>query len=127
MLRANTRCETLGRHRLSYGVRAMNKSATGFDYDRYRKLLTEATDEPKRLALIKILIDEKAKDRLAGQSLHAGLAELGLKATPRIDLKPIADLKLKTDLKPKPDLPPRDVLALGSLTLGSDFLRKRIA
>lgn len=110
----------------------MNQSATGFDYDRYRKLLAEATDERKRLALIKILIDEKAKDRLAGQSLHAGLAELRLKAAPRADLKPVADLKLKADPKLKADVPPRDVLtlgslALGSLALGSDFLRKRIA
>jgi hypothetical protein len=60
----------------------MNKSATGFDYDRYRKLLAEATDEPKRLALINLLIDEKAKDQLAGRSLRTGLVELELTAGP---------------------------------------------
>jgi hypothetical protein len=47
----------------------MNTSAAGFDYDRYRKLLAEASDEPKRLALIQLLIEEKAKDRLAGADL----------------------------------------------------------
>jgi hypothetical protein len=31
-----------------------------FDVDRYRKLLAEATDEKKRLALIKLLIEEQA-------------------------------------------------------------------
>jgi hypothetical protein len=47
----------------------MNMSAAGFDYDRYRKLLAEASDEPKRLALIHLLIEEKARDRLAGADL----------------------------------------------------------
>lgn len=56
----------------------MSKSDAGFDYDRYRKLLAEADDEPKRLALINLLIDENAKNKLAGQTLRASLAELGL-------------------------------------------------
>ena len=38
-----------------------------FDYDRYRQLLVEAVDEKKRLALIELLIEERAKDRLAAQ------------------------------------------------------------
>jgi hypothetical protein len=38
-----------------------------FDYDRYRHLLAEAVDEPKRLALIQLLIEERAMDRLAAQ------------------------------------------------------------
>jgi len=42
-----------------------------YDCDRYRKLLAEANDEPKRLALIQLLIDEKAKDRLAAHRLRA--------------------------------------------------------
>jgi hypothetical protein len=50
----------------------------GFDYDRYRKLLAEADDEPKRLAFINILIDEKARDQLARQSLRSTLAVMGL-------------------------------------------------
>jgi hypothetical protein len=54
------------------------KSSAGFDYDRYRKLLAEANDEPKRLAFINILIEEKAKDSLALQSLRATLAGMGL-------------------------------------------------
>ena len=36
----------------------------GFDVDRYRKLLAEATDEKKRLALIELLVEERAKERL---------------------------------------------------------------
>jgi hypothetical protein len=64
----------------------MNKPDAGFDFDRYRKLLAEATDEPKRLAFINLLVDEKAKDRLAGQSLRARLAGLGLQTKSRTDL-----------------------------------------
>jgi hypothetical protein len=37
---------------------------TGFDIDRYRKLLADAVDEEKRLALIDLLIEERAKERL---------------------------------------------------------------
>ena len=37
------------------------------DHDRYRALLKDADDEPKRLALIQLLIDEKARDKLAAQ------------------------------------------------------------
>ena len=40
---------------------------TGFDVDRYRKLLAEAVDETKRLALIDLLIEERAKERLEEQ------------------------------------------------------------
>jgi hypothetical protein len=56
----------------------MGESDAGFNYDRYRKLLAEADDEPKRLAFINILIDEKAKDQLARQSLRRTLAGMGL-------------------------------------------------
>jgi hypothetical protein len=35
-----------------------------FDVDRYRKLLAEAVDEKKRLALIDLLAEERAKERL---------------------------------------------------------------
>ncbi len=63
----------------------MDKSDAGFDYDRYRKLLAEASDEAKRLALINVLIEEKAKDRLAEEALHARLAGLGLSAKPQAD------------------------------------------
>jgi hypothetical protein len=41
-------------------------------------LLAEATDEPKRLALIDTLIAEKARDSLALQSLRMTLADMGL-------------------------------------------------
>jgi hypothetical protein len=39
----------------------------GFDYHRYHRLLSEAVDEDSRRALIDVLIEEKAKDRLAAQ------------------------------------------------------------
>lgn len=40
----------------------------GFDYHRYRQLLAEAVDDEKRMALINILIEERAKERLAAQN-----------------------------------------------------------
>jgi hypothetical protein len=46
----------------------MNQPDSEFDYSRYRKLLAEAVDEPRRLALINLLIEERARDRLAAQA-----------------------------------------------------------
>lgn len=45
----------------------MRKVDFGFDYHRYRQLLAEAVDEKKRLELINILIEERARDRLAAE------------------------------------------------------------
>jgi hypothetical protein len=45
----------------------MRKVDVGFDYHRYRQLLAEAVDEKKRLELIDILIEERARDRLAAE------------------------------------------------------------
>jgi len=45
----------------------MRKQDVGFDYHRYRQLLAEAVDERKRLELINILIEERARDRLAAE------------------------------------------------------------
>jgi hypothetical protein len=45
----------------------MRKENVGFDYHRYRQLLAEAVDENKRLELINILIEERARDRLAAE------------------------------------------------------------
>jgi hypothetical protein len=64
----------------------MSKSDAGFDYGRYRRLLAEADNESKRLALIDLLVHEKAKDQLAEQSLRARLTGLGLTADPKTDL-----------------------------------------
>ncbi len=50
----------------------MNKPKPGFDYDRYRKLLAEANDEPKRVALIELLVVEGARAKLAAQRLRVG-------------------------------------------------------
>jgi hypothetical protein len=42
----------------------MRKQDVGFDYLRYRQLLSDAVDETKRLAFIELLIEERAKERL---------------------------------------------------------------
>ena len=54
----------------------MSGADTAYNYDRYRKLLAEADDEPKRLAFINLLIEEKAKDRLANHLLRNRLSQL---------------------------------------------------
>ena len=46
---------------------SMRQEDDGFDYLRYRQLLAEAIDEKRRLALIDLLIEERAKERLAAQ------------------------------------------------------------
>jgi hypothetical protein len=43
----------------------MREQRETFDYDRYRRLIMEAVDETRRLALINLLIAERARDRLA--------------------------------------------------------------
>jgi hypothetical protein len=45
----------------------MSKPEAGFDYQRYKELLAEATDDAKRLELIDLMIKEGARDRLAAQ------------------------------------------------------------
>ena len=52
-----------------YGARGreMRKQDTGFDFHRYRNLLAEAVDDTKRLALIDLLIEERARERLEAQ------------------------------------------------------------
>jgi hypothetical protein len=45
----------------------MRRQGEEFDYDRYRQLLVEAVDEKRRMALINLLIEERAKDRLAAE------------------------------------------------------------
>jgi ABC-type ATPase with predicted acetyltransferase domain len=45
----------------------MRKQDGEYDYHRYRRLLADASDERKRLALIALLIEEKARDLLAAE------------------------------------------------------------
>jgi hypothetical protein len=45
----------------------MRGQDTEFDFDRYQQLLAEADDEAKRLALIDVLIQERAKEQLEAQ------------------------------------------------------------
>jgi hypothetical protein len=47
--------------------REMRNQDVEFDFRRYRQLLAEAVDEPKRLALIDLLIEERARERLEAQ------------------------------------------------------------
>jgi hypothetical protein len=58
----------------------MSSFDTGYNFDRYRRLLAEADDEPKRLAFIDLLIEEKARDQLAEHSLRARLSGMGLQS-----------------------------------------------
>jgi hypothetical protein len=58
----------------------MSSLDTGYNFDRYRRLLAEADDEPKRLAFIDLLIEEKARDQLAEHSLRARLSGMGLQS-----------------------------------------------
>jgi hypothetical protein len=55
----------------------MSGADTAYNCDRYRQLLAEADDEAKRLAFINLLIEEKARDRLANHILRGRLAGLG--------------------------------------------------
>lgn len=52
----------------------MRELDAGFDYCRYRQLLAEAVDETKRLALIDLLIEERARERLQAQRTSERLA-----------------------------------------------------
>jgi hypothetical protein len=62
--------------RVLRGRVAMSGEDTAYNFDRYRQLLAEATDEPKRLAFINLLIEEKARDRLTRHMLHSRLSGL---------------------------------------------------
>jgi hypothetical protein len=62
----------------------MSKPGPGFDYDRYRKLLEEATDEPKRVALIELLVVEGARGKLAAQTISQRIADLPKKQPGRL-------------------------------------------
>jgi hypothetical protein len=70
-LRPRTGCETIEWHSCAGGA-GMSKPDSGFDFDRYRKLLAEASDEPKRIALIELLVVEGARDKLAAQRSRLG-------------------------------------------------------
>jgi hypothetical protein len=54
----------------------MSGEDTAYNFDRYRRLLAEADDEPKRLAFINLLIEEKARDRLARHMISGRLSGL---------------------------------------------------
>jgi hypothetical protein len=50
---------------VSRGGHGMREQREPFDYDRYRQLIVQAVDETRRMALINLLIEEGARDRLA--------------------------------------------------------------
>jgi hypothetical protein len=63
----------------------MRQQDLRFDYHRYKQLLAEAVDEKKRLALIDLLIEERAKERLAAQAAsdRAAMTTPEVLGTPR--------------------------------------------
>lgn len=69
----------------------MSKPDPGFDYYRYRQLLAEAVDDPKRLALIELMIEERAKDRLKNQRISNQEADTG-----QIIAKPLGKYPVKS-------------------------------
>jgi hypothetical protein len=54
----------------------MLKQGAGFDFHRYRQLLAEADDEPKRLAFIELLIEERAKEQLDNEQTAVTIANV---------------------------------------------------
>jgi hypothetical protein len=52
----------------------MREQDAEFDIERYRQLLADAVDESKRLALINLLIEERAMDRLQAHRASQGNA-----------------------------------------------------
>lgn len=50
-----------------YAGVGMREQDGDYDYHRYRRLLADASDETKRLALIELLIAERARERLAAE------------------------------------------------------------
>lgn len=51
------------------------KAAEDFDYARYKQLLAEAIDEPRRIALIELLIKERARANLAALRVKQQVAQ----------------------------------------------------
>ncbi len=80
-MHADADCGTVYADELRGVGRAMSKPDAGYDYGRYRQLLAEADDDSKRMAFINLLIEEKARDKLAVQAMRARLSELGLKTS----------------------------------------------
>lgn len=66
-LRLRAPWETLERLWRGARGREMRKQDLGFDYHRYRQLLAEAVDESRRMALIDLLIEERARERLEAE------------------------------------------------------------
>jgi hypothetical protein len=47
--------------------RVMGKQEISYDYHRYKSMLAAAVDESRRLELIDLLIEERARDRLEAE------------------------------------------------------------
>lgn len=70
----------------------MSNADAAYNFDRYRRLLAEADDESKRLAFIDLLIEEKARDRLAAHMVRNRVSELGMRAdAPSPAAPPVGD------------------------------------
>ena len=73
-LRGTLACATLAIEVLRVG--GMSSEDAAYNHDRYRQLLADANDEVKRLALINLLIEEKAKERLADHLFRIRLSAM---------------------------------------------------
>ena len=89
----------------------------GYDYQRYRQLLAEAVDEQKRLALIELLIREKARDRLAAQRASDQVAMTAMTIAKVLATSPVLPDRSSPPSDPNPSplqLLMRDVRQQGS-------------
>lgn len=68
----------------------MREQDVEFDIDRYRQLLTEAVDERKRLALIDLLIEERAMDRLQAHRVRLQAHRVVARAYPITSADPLS-------------------------------------
>lgn len=71
----------------------MRKQDGDYDYHRYRQLLAEAGDERKRLELIALLIEERARDRLAAARGSDRAPSARTIAAARLDPAPLRSVK----------------------------------
>jgi hypothetical protein len=74
----------------------MRERQNEFDYDRYRQLLAEAVDEKRQMALINLLIDERAKDRLAAELASDRAAVTAMKIAEVVRTSPHGNSALHT-------------------------------
>jgi hypothetical protein len=93
------------------GPRGAVLAGQGSELDRYRALLRDADDEPKRLALIRLLIDEGAQDKFAAKQL-TDQPEQQISACPDVSFREAALLEGGESTAPDPSASDEDVASL---------------